>query len=226
MVQHSSTRIDKPQCMICDNFSHENMGQPFSRPCNSDSSVESAPRNIGDINTTLTRSRSSRSFTETTVDRLRTSFRRYFSTPNNSGQREGEGTVIDEDDVNVVLQVNEEAAHQLPDISGTTTSACEVGDPEIARDVDVDDVLHLLSSPAVLCEVNDECVSPGEDLQESIAKIHPYLQFSFLTDVSTITWFKRNHVLIIMRGLPGSGKSTLTKSILLVYANSINDPAR
>lgn len=40
-----------------------------------------------------------------------------------------------------------------------------------------------------------------------------YLDFPFLDDPSTISWIKRNRIIFVMRGLPGSGKSTLVKAI-------------
>jgi hypothetical protein len=39
----------------------------------------------------------------------------------------------------------------------------------------------------------------------------PYMNFPMLRDEQTIDWISRNYVMVIMRGLPGSGKSTLVK---------------
>ena len=44
-----------------------------------------------------------------------------------------------------------------------------------------------------------------------------YLDFPFLTDIETIQWLKKNRVVFVMRGLPGSGKSTLVNAISKVY---------
>ncbi len=39
----------------------------------------------------------------------------------------------------------------------------------------------------------------------------PYMDFPILRDVETMNWLSRNYVMLIMRGLPGSGKSTLVR---------------
>ena len=46
-----------------------------------------------------------------------------------------------------------------------------------------------------------------------------YMNFPFLNSIDTISWIKSNHVMFIMRGLPGSGKSTIVQSIKSVYGN-------
>ena len=43
----------------------------------------------------------------------------------------------------------------------------------------------------------------------------------FLTDPESVQWIKNNRVIFIMRGLPGSGKSTLVKSITEVFNDQI-----
>ena len=48
----------------------------------------------------------------------------------------------------------------------------------------------------------------------------PYLDFPFLVDDNTISWIRSNHVMFLMRGLPGSGKSTLVNAIKSVYAKN------
>ena len=40
----------------------------------------------------------------------------------------------------------------------------------------------------------------------------PYMDFPMLRDEKTIDWASRNYVMVIMRGLPGSGKSTTVKN--------------
>ena len=45
----------------------------------------------------------------------------------------------------------------------------------------------------------------------------PYMDFPFLVDDNTIRWIRSNHVMFIMRGLPGSGKSTLVNQIKSIY---------
>ena len=57
---------------------------------------------------------------------------------------------------------------------------------------------------------------------EEISKKLEYLDFPFLTDPETIQWIKKNRVIFIMRGLPGSGKSTLVKAISEFY--EMQDP--
>ena len=46
-----------------------------------------------------------------------------------------------------------------------------------------------------------------------------YLDFPFLIDENTVKWVKSNNVIFIMRGLPGSGKSTIVKSMKNVYGH-------
>lgn len=45
-----------------------------------------------------------------------------------------------------------------------------------------------------------------------------YLDFAYLVDDNTINWIKSNHVMFVLRGLPGSGKTTLAKALKNVYA--------
>ena len=44
-----------------------------------------------------------------------------------------------------------------------------------------------------------------------------YLDFPFLEDEQTIQWIKKNRIVFVMRGLPGSGKSTIVKAISKLY---------
>ena len=44
-----------------------------------------------------------------------------------------------------------------------------------------------------------------------------YLDFPFLEDELTIQWIKKNRIVFVMRGLPGSGKSTIVKAISDLY---------
>ena len=48
----------------------------------------------------------------------------------------------------------------------------------------------------------------------------PESNFPFLQDSNTIEYIKRSKVLFLLRGLPGSGKSTLVKQIQAAYAES------
>ena len=45
-----------------------------------------------------------------------------------------------------------------------------------------------------------------------------FMDFPFFVDDDTIKWIRSNRVMFIMRGLPGSGKSTLVKTIKSIYA--------
>ena len=45
-----------------------------------------------------------------------------------------------------------------------------------------------------------------------------FMDFPFFVDDDTIKWIRSNRVMFIMRGLPGSGKSTLVKTIQSIYA--------
>ena len=44
-----------------------------------------------------------------------------------------------------------------------------------------------------------------------------YLDFPFLEDELTIQWIKKNRIVFVMRGLPGSGKSTIVQAISKLY---------
>ena len=57
----------------------------------------------------------------------------------------------------------------------------------------------------------------AKNLDEEVKKELEYLDFPFLTDIETIQWLKKNRVVFVMRGLPGSGKSTLVNAICKVY---------
>ena len=48
------------------------------------------------------------------------------------------------------------------------------------------------------------------------------INFSFLADARTIDHIKKRKVMIILRGLSGSGKSTICKAILSVYPNAVH----
>ncbi|XP_063590101.1 2',3'-cyclic-nucleotide 3'-phosphodiesterase-like isoform X2 [Penaeus indicus] len=48
-----------------------------------------------------------------------------------------------------------------------------------------------------------------------------YLNFPFLLDEKTIDYVQNNKVMFIMKGLPGSGKSTIVKAIQEVYKDSV-----
>jgi ABC-type dipeptide/oligopeptide/nickel transport system ATPase component len=58
--------------------------------------------------------------------------------------------------------------------------------------------------------------SPDTLTQEDFFNTH-----SFLNDELTINFIKKSKIMFILRGLPGSGKSTLTKAILNKYPASV-----
>ena len=57
----------------------------------------------------------------------------------------------------------------------------------------------------------------AKNLDEEEKSKLEYLDFPFLTDIETIQGLKKNRVVFVMRGLPGSGKSTLVNAISKVY---------
>ena len=67
----------------------------------------------------------------------------------------------------------------------------------------------------VVSEVSLEDLELEKRFEEKKKKIledilrDPYMDFPILRDVETMNWVDRNYVMLIMRGLPGSGKSTL-----------------
>ena len=58
-------------------------------------------------------------------------------------------------------------------------------------------------------------VSDEEDVE--LTEKLQFTDFPFLEDKKTIRWIKQNRIIFIMRGLPGSGKSTLVKILSKVY---------
>ena len=68
---------------------------------------------------------------------------------------------------------------------------------------------------AVISEVSLEDLELEKRFEEKKKKIledilrDPNMDFPILRDVETMNWVGRNYVMLIMRGLPGSGKSTL-----------------
>ena len=58
-------------------------------------------------------------------------------------------------------------------------------------------------------------ISDEEDVE--LTEKLQFTDFPFLEDKKTIRWIKQNRIIFIMRGLPGSGKSTLVKILSKVY---------
>lgn len=50
-----------------------------------------------------------------------------------------------------------------------------------------------------------------------VTSVHGYSRMPFLSDVDTVDLIKHSHTMFIMRGLPGSGKSTVVKCLQEVY---------
>ncbi len=69
--------------------------------------------------------------------------------------------------------------------------------------------------------VTDEDISRDSLTEDAIelqeVKKREYLDFPFLTDEPSIEWIRRNRVVFILRGLPGSGKSTLVNALTEIY---------
>ncbi|TRY61482.1 hypothetical protein TCAL_02166 [Tigriopus californicus] len=49
----------------------------------------------------------------------------------------------------------------------------------------------------------------------------PYLSFPFLIDPPSIQWYKENQVMLVLRGLSGSGKSTIVQAIQKTYPAAV-----
>ena len=56
-----------------------------------------------------------------------------------------------------------------------------------------------------------------EEIELEPVKKPDYLDFPFLSDPSTIQWIRRNRIVFLMRGLPGSGKSFVVNAITELY---------
>lgn len=49
----------------------------------------------------------------------------------------------------------------------------------------------------------------------------PYLSFPFLIDPQSIKWYKKNRIMLVMRGLSGSGKSTIVQAIQKTFPQAV-----
>ena len=47
-----------------------------------------------------------------------------------------------------------------------------------------------------------------------------FMDFPFIEDEKTVNWIKNNRVVFVMRGLPGSGKSSIVKVLSKIYKNN------
>ena len=112
--------------------------------------------------------------------------------------------------------------------------------PDVERPLLMPDELSAKELPEVQVEVSlyvDRAASNGLDVDvvEAISEVSivesaeaetkkkllaeiatkDYVDIPMLTDESTVDWISRNNVMVVMRGLPGSGKSTLVRNRLL-----------
>lgn len=54
-----------------------------------------------------------------------------------------------------------------------------------------------------------------------VTTIHGYHAMAFLSDPSTVEFIRNSHTMFIMRGLPGSGKSTLVRCLQQTYPRAV-----
>ena len=76
-------------------------------------------------------------------------------------------------------------------------------------------MINLFCSTIAQEVQNLALISDEEDIE--LTEKLQFTDFPFLEDKKTIRWIKQNRIIFIMRGLPGSGKSTLVKIVSKVY---------
>ncbi|KAH3891879.1 hypothetical protein DPMN_015989, partial [Dreissena polymorpha] len=80
-----------------------------------------------------------------------------------------------------------------------------------------DDDVEIL----VMYPVPEPKPGTSHDEEFDLTTIHGYDFMPFLSDASTIEYIKTSHIIFIMRGLPGSGKSTLVRGLEQVYPGAV-----
>ena len=87
--------------------------------------------------------------------------------------------------------------------------------PDVERDAPWNRFKRSLDGLASL-SVRDDVGARGDD-EIAAEEEKEYLQFPFLTDERSRKWVSENPVLFVMRGLSGSGKSTVVRAIVRTF---------
>ena len=82
-----------------------------------------------------------------------------------------------------------------------------VGQDASDREVDIVEAISEVS----IIESESSKEATTKKLLAEIASLE-FVDIPMLTDESSVDWISRNNVMVVMRGLPGSGKSTLVCS--------------
>ena len=179
------------------------MGQLFSKQTQHDESA-------GDAETNLYRSRSSRSFADITVSKVRRNLQRvhrYFTRkPRRLENIELSPMATSQENLRADSFKLEEAL-----------DAQSLEDKHEPQAIDNQSSLKLyphLSTAQTKIEPPEHA---HEEIELETVKKPNCLDFPFLEDPCTVKWISQNRIVFLMRGLPGSGKSFLMNAIIEVY---------
>jgi len=186
------------------------MGQVFTRQQQQQVQTQ-RDENAGDTTeTNLYRSRSSRSFADITVGKFRRNLqrvRRYFT-------RKPRGRLEN-------IELSPMATSESQSDSCKLEEALDAQSLEDTFEVVDSQKTSLKLYPHLSTTQTKIQTPPPKDEPEEIelepVKKPDYLDFPFLDDPSTIQWIRRNRIVFLMRGLPGSGKSFLVNAITELY---------
>ncbi|XP_060590391.1 2',3'-cyclic-nucleotide 3'-phosphodiesterase-like isoform X2 [Ruditapes philippinarum] len=81
------------------------------------------------------------------------------------------------------------------------------------EDTEVKEVIVPMKGMKLSSAIAEQIVQKSFD----VTKVYGYHQMPYLSDAATVDFIKHSHTMFIMRGLPGSGKSTLVKCLQEVY---------
>ncbi|KAH3714898.1 uncharacterized protein LOC127855985 [Dreissena polymorpha] len=153
-----------------------------------------------------------------------------------TGDSRTENVIVIEDDIEVkklelatatkpVADLETDCPNVIPKLENcrpsTKTSVNDArSPPSIIIDNDQnngDDDVEILG----MYPVSEPKPGTSQDEEFDLTTIHGYDSMPFLSDASTIEYIKTSHTIFIMRGLPGSGKSTLVRGLEQVYPGAV-----
>ena len=177
--------------------------------------------------TNLHRSRSTRSFVEATGSFFRSSCSKItnFFAKGNSRRKRKHSNVCPEISEQVRGKVFQKSRRRRT--NNYEMENLEANELELAEEANVlnnekEDIEEGLDATRIQISTitrEDDRVQVNEITSTTNPLVdQPHMNFPFLVDDNTISWIRSNHVMFVMRGLPGSGKSTLVNAIKSVYA--------